>query len=486
MKVYSIKANAIMNIIYTITNIVFPLITFPYVSRILLSNGMGMVSFFATISNYAIMIGSLGISTYGIRVVAKVRDDKNKLSKVTTELLIINTVVTFVVLIVLIISVQFVEKFSGSIELFAINAIIILAAPMSLNWLYSGLEQYAYVTKRTIVFKTISLILVFLLVKSQSDYPIYAAIIAFSSIGSYICNFIYARRFVDFHFYKEMKFREHCKPMLLLFSSILAVSVYTNLDTIMLGFMSNYTEVGLYTVAVKVKWLLLAVVNAISAVLLPRLSFYISQKNMEEYNRVIKKSISIIFLISIPLTFFFIVEARDSILLFGGADYVDAILCMQILMPILLISGFSNITGNQVLIPQGRDAAFMTAVIAGANINVILNIILMPKYGCNGAAIATIVAEMTQMSIQFYYAKETIIKNVKVKTLVKFVVAASIACVIIVLIRINIDINAFVNLVLAAVIYFPIYGGFLLVFKEKNTWEILHGFLDKVGKCLKI
>ncbi|WP_017210830.1 flippase [Clostridium beijerinckii] len=480
MKVKSIKANAILNIIYTIVNMLFPIITFPYVSRILLADGMGKVSFFTSISNYAVMMASLGISTYGIREVAKVRDDRKELSKVATELLIINTVLTIAVLCVLAISVNFIEKFKVEPVLFIINAIIIITAPMGLNWLYSGLEQYAYITKRTIAFKTISLVLVFILVREQNDYPIYVGITAFSTIGAYICNFVYSRKFVEFHLYKDIVFKRHYRPMLLLFASILAVSVYTNLDTIMLGFIRGDTEVGLYTAAVKVKWLLLTAVNAISAVLLPRLSFYLSQSNVKEYNRILKKSVSIIFVISIPMSLYFIAEAQDSILLLGGSNYLDAIPCMQIVMPILLISGFSNITGNQVLIPYGKDSAFMTAVVTGAVMNVVFNVILMPKFGCTGAAIATLLAEVTQMCIQFFYSKEHIIKNIRLKTLLKVVIAASVAFVVMRLFRGYININAFVNLVITAMLYFGIYGVLILVFREESAWEILNEVLVKM------
>lgn len=480
MKVKSIKANAILNIIYTIINMLFPIITFPYVSRILLADGMGKVSFFTSISNYAVMMASFGISTYGIREVAKVRDDKKELSKVATELLIINIVLTIVVLCFLIASINFVEKFKVEPSLFFINAIIIIIAPMGLNWLYSGLEQYAYITKRTIVFKTISLVLVFILVKEQNDYPIYVGITAFSTIGAYIFNFLYARKFVEFNLYKDMAFKRHYKPMILLFASILAVSVYTNLDTIMLGFIKGNTEVGLYTVAVKVKWLLLTAVNAISAVLLPRLSFYLSQSNVKEYNRILKKSISIIFVISIPMSLYFIAEAQDSILLLAGSDYLNAISCMQIVMPILIISGFSNITGNQVLIPYGKDSVFMIAVVTGAVVNVIFNITLMPKFGCIGAAIATLIAEVTQMSIQFFYAKEYIIKNIRLKTLLKVIIAASVALLVMRLFRSYININAFVNLVITAMLYFGIYSVLILIFREESALEIFNQVLIKM------
>ena len=473
MNVKSIRVNAILNIIYTISNIVFPMITFPYVSRILLADGMGKVSFFTAVANYAIMIASLGISTYGIRATAKVRDNKYELSKTVAELLIINVSMTAVVLAMLFVSIPLVGKFQDDVALLIINSVLIIGSALGINWLYSGLEQYLYITKR-------SIILVFLFVHKRSDYAIYAAIVVFSSTGSYLINFIYARKFVSFRNLGKLNLAQHLKPMMLLFASSLAVNVYTNLDTVMLGFISGDREVGLYTVAVKVKWLLLAVINAISAVLLPRLSYYISEKKTEEFKRILKKSIVVIFMLSIPLSVFFNMEARNSILLLGGEDYVGATLCMRIVLPILLISGFSNITGNQILIPLGKDSCFMKAIVAGSLVDLVMNVILMPKYGAVGAAVATLIAECTQMSIQLHFAKDYIWSNIQKKPIMKILFSTLIAMVVVSGLKYvlnvhigNYTVDAFVNLMVDSVVFFGMYSVIMLLTKEVYFRELI-------------
>jgi len=479
MKVRSVKVNALLNVIYTITNMIFPLITYPYVTRVLSAVGMGKVSFFTSVSNYAIMFGSLGISTYGIRAVAKVRDDEKELSKVASELFILNSIITDIVLIALLVSVPFVKKFSAEPVLLIINMLIIASTPFGLNWLYSGLEQYGYITKRTIAFKTISLVLVFLFVRSKEDYPIYAAITAFSSIGAYVCNWFYAKKFVHFGKGNGLEFKKHFRPMVFLFASILAVSVYTNLDTIMLGFINGDRQVGLYSVASKIKWLLLSAVNAVSAVLLPRLSNYIGNNEIEKYNQTLKKSVSFVFIVTIPLTIFFMCEAYDTIYFLGGEDYTEAVPCMLFLMPILIISGFSNVTGNQVLIPQGRDSQFMTAVCVGAVVDIVLNALLMPKYMCTGAAAATLAAELTQMSIQFHFSKKDILKNIDFKTLIKASLAGVIAGLIISVLREQLRFHSIINLIITCVIYIIVYLGCLLLLREQYSKEILNEIFHK-------
>ena len=482
MEKVSVKKNAILNIIYTLVNILFPIVTFPYVSRVLMVEKMGTVSFFSSVSSYAIMFGTLGVSVYGIRACAKTRDNKSDLSQVVAELEVINIVATTVVVAVLALSSLYISRLNSEPILLFINLVLIFSSSFSFDWLYSGLEQYDYITKRTIIIKLIALVLVYIFVKEKNDYYIYALIMAFSTVGANALNFVHARKYVSLTGLKRLQINRHLKPMLLLFSSILAVSVCTNLDTVMLGFMSGDREVGLYTVAVKSKTLLLTMINAISTVLLPRLSYYFSNKMEDECNKIVKKSVSIILMISIPLTVFFIFEARDCILLLGGREYIDATICMQIIMPILLISSFSNITGNQILIPLGKDSCFMRAVMAGAVIDLVLNIFMIPLYGAKGAAIATLVAEITQTLVQLFYSKHYIIPNTNWATILKIGISTFCCMVVLMLLQNILNVNSFVNLIVFSTIYFSMYGVLLIIFHEKLVIDLLQEFRIKVKK----
>lgn len=481
MKVHSIKYNAIFNMIYTLSNIIFPLITFPYVSRVLMASGNGKVNFFNSIATYGTTIASLGLSTYGIRAVARVRDDKKRLSKLTVELLLINTIGTVIVVGFLIGSVFFVSKFRQENALFIITIMTIVLSVIGMSWLFSGLEQYDYITKRSVLFKFISLIMVFVFVKGENDYIKYALIMMFSTVGSYVLNFFYSMKFVDYRVsIHKINIKPHIKPTLILFSSILAVSVYTNLDTVMLGFYSGDREVGLYTVAVKVEWLLLMLINALSTVLLPRLSKHVEEKNMGMFNTLNRESIKIVFFVSVPLTIFFIVMAKETIWTIGGTDYLSAVLCMQILMPVLVISGFSNVVGNQILIPMGRDKSFLYAVSSGAVLNLIANIILLPKYGANGAAFSTIVAEVTQMSIQLYFGRKIIKGNVNIFEVFKFLISSVIAGVSVIILQKNIVINPFVGLIIGSMEFGIVYIICLILFRDDFIFEVFNGLKEKL------
>lgn len=479
MKKNSIKRNALLNIVYNIINIIFPLITFPYVSRVLMVEKLGNVTFFSTVANYAVMLAALGIPTYGIRAISNVRDNKTKLSKTTYELLILNNVATIIVIILLSVSSFFISKFSAEPMLLIINCALIFATPFGMNWLFSGLEQYGYITKRSIAVKLISLILVFLFVKKPTDYCIYAAIISFSNIGAYALNFIYSKKFVSLRHLGKLDYKQHFKPMMILFASAVAVSVYINLDTIMLGFISGDEQVGLYTVAVKVKSMLLVAVNAISAVLLPRLSYYLANDRWNDFHRILKKSVSTIVMIALPLVAFFIIEAKDSVLFLAGIEYIDATLCMMIVMPILLISGFSNITGNQILIPMRKENCFMKAVVSGALIDLVLNFFLMLKWGCVGAAIATLVAECTQLSIQIYYSRNFLFPAIQWKTIFHIIISTFCASTVIIILHNILTFISIINLVINSLLFFMVYAIILLLIKD----ELLMGYLHDLKKA---
>ena len=468
----SLQKNAMLNITYKLSSILFPLITYPYVSRILLADNIGKVSFFSSLTNYMMMVGSLGISTYGIRTIAKVRDNKKKLSVVTKELLSINLAVTCIVSLLLMISIIFIGKFQKNLPLIFISLGQILIAPFSMEWLYAGLEQYEYIAKRSISIKIISLVLIFLFIHKKDDYIVYAAILALGYVGNYVCNFIYSRKFVNYNSKEKLQVRQHLKAVLILFASILAINIYTNVDTVMLGFINDDRSVGLYDIACKGKLVLLSLINAISTVLFPRLSYYLAENDICSYNKVLKKSISTIMGIAIPLSMFFIIEAKDVVIFLGGYDYEDAALCMQILMPILIISGFSNITGNQILLPHGKDISYMKAVISGAIVDVVLNLVFMPKYSLYGAAFATLMAEIVQMLLQLWQAKKFLESNIDFLELLKITIACIVATTVTYILRIINSFSVIVNLIFGFIFYIIVYLFMLKIFRTKVVCEL--------------
>lgn len=477
MRIHSIKFNFIMNFIMTASSIIFPLITFPYVSRVLLPVGNGKIAFVSSVTAYFTLFASLGIPTYGIRVCAGARDDKEKLSKTVQEILFINLATMVITCSVYIVSIFLIPELYEEKELFIIQIFGMIMNVFAMNWLFSALEQYSYITICNLAVKTVSLILMFLLVKKPEDYVLYGGITIFASSASYLFNFIYTKHFIVWKKSGVYEFRKHLKPILIFFAMTAAISVYTNLDVIMLRFMKGNEEVGYYNTAIKVKSILVTLITSLGTVLLPRLSYYIKMNKRDDFYKTIVKAFNFVILIGIPLMVYFIIFAEESILLLAGSEYNSSVLPMMILMPTILLIGLSNITGIQILTPQNEERKVLYSILCGAGIDFILNMILIPQYESSGAAFATVMAEFVVLVIQCIYLRNMIGIVMKEVSIRKIIVALALACVIACSVKIYFDAHVFLMLVISACIFFGVYGGALLWMREKFVWKTLKSIL---------
>lgn len=482
MKIHSVKFNFIMNFIMAASSIVFPLITFPYVSRVLMAAGNGKVATASAVITYFNMFASLGIPTYGIRACAKVRDDKDKLSQTVQELLIINSVTMFITCVAFVFTVALIPEFSAEKELYVINGIGMVLNMFAITWLYNALEQYAYITTCNLLVKVVSLVLMFLLVRNPDDYIIYGGITVFASCASYVFNFVYATRFISFKKKGPYNFRVHLKPIFRFFAMSAATNVYTNLDVVMLRFMKGDTEVGYYNAAIKVKTILVTLITSLGTVLLPRLSYYVKQNAKEQFYSMIGKAVNFVVIAGVPLTIYFMLYADESILFLAGEGYEGAVMPMVVLMPTVLLIGLSNITGIQVLTPQNMEQKVLNSIIAGAVTDFVLNLVLIPGLASTGAGLATLAAEAVVLAIQCVYLKDILREITREVSLWKVVLAAVLSAVAGILVKVSVDLGAFLMLLVSACVFFGVYGVVLLVTREKFVWEILDGYLGKLRK----
>lgn len=475
----SLTVNFIMNIILSMSAFIFPLITFPYVSRVLLPIGTGKVSFANSIIAYFALFAQLGIPTYGIRACAIVRDDKEKLTKTVQELLIINTIISVLVYIVFIIALFTVPKMRSDSTLFLITSTTIFFNVIGVEWLYKALEQYSYITIRSIIFKFIGLILMFILVKNSSDYVWYGFITIFAASASNIFNFINLHKYVSLKPVGNYNFKVHLKAVTIFFAMSCATTIYTNLDSVMIGFIKGATENGYYNAAVRIKSILVSIVTSLGAVLLPRASYYLENNYIDEFKKISKKAINFVILISIPMMIYFIMFAKESILFLAGDSYAKSIAPMQIIMPTLLFIGLTNIMGIQMLVPLGKEKYVLYSEIAGALIDLVLNALLIPCYGAAGAAVGTLVAEVVVWIVQFKYLKNDIIPIFKTIRYPLILLAAVISAAVAGLTKI-LDWHPFFILVVSAILYFGIYFLVLIIGKESLILELKDRFFGKV------
>ena len=472
MKKKSIKLNFIMNIILTMSSFIFPLITFPYVSRVLLPVGTGKVSMATSVITYFSMFAQLGIPTYGIRACAKVRDDRKELSKVAQELLIINIIMSVISYIVLFVLLFSVPKFRCEKDLYIVLSFNIMLTAIGMEWLYKALEQYTYITVRSVIFKFIALMGMFFLVHKQTDYIIYGGITIFAASASNILNLINAHKYINLKPVGNYNFRRHLKPVLVFFAMSCATTIYTNLDTVMLGFMTTDTDVGYYNAAVKIKAILVSVVTSLGTVLLPRASYCIQRGEVKEFRRITKKALNFVFLMAIPLMIYFIYFAKEGIFFLSGNNYAGSIVPMQVIMPTLLLIGITNILGIQILVPTGREKIVLYSEIVGAIVDIIINALLIPVYTSTGAAIGTLIAEFAVLVVQYWALKKEVSDAFKQIHFIKIVIALFFASLASLWVK-GLDFGNFAILVISALLFFGIYGVTLLIFKEEMILEIL-------------
>lgn len=479
-KIHSVKYNFVMNFILTASQIIFPLITFPYVARVLLASGNGKVSFVASVTNYFVMVASLGIPTHGIRACAKVRDDKEKLSKTVHELFVINCVMTAIVVITFLLCVFYIPKFRAEKTLFLINGVGIVLNVFGMNWVYQALEQYDYITVRSIAFKILSIILMFLLVHQPSDYILYGGITVFAGVGSNTLNFIRLREIVSFKYIGDYNYKQHFKPISILFAQSLAVSVYTNLDTVMLGFLKEDVDVGYYHAAVKIKGLLLSLVTSLGNVLLPRMSYFVKKNMMTEFKKYMLKVMNFSTLMSLPLVLYFVLFAKETILFLAGDGYEGAIVAMQIITIAVIPNALTGVLGIQVLTPLEKEKYVLYSVLVGAVSDFVLNLIMIPLWGAAGASLATMIAEYLVLGVQVYFTRDLlyqVVKKLRIHIYFMIAILASAASIFIKLISFDYMV---LKLLVSFAVFFGIYMLGLFISKENVVMDILDEIKRKI------
>ncbi len=479
----SLKLNFIMNAILTMSSFVFPLISFPYVSRVLMPVGTGKVAFATSLISYFLMFAQLGIPTYGVRACAKVRDDREALSRTAQELLIINLVMSAISYAALFGAVFLIPQLREEKMLYIVVSMTIICTTIGMEWLYKALEQYTYITIRSILFKLVALIAMFALVRAEKDYVIYGGITILASSASYIFNFIHVRKYISLKPMGGYQFKPHLKAVAIFFAMACATTIYTNMDVVMLGFMTGDETVGYYNAAVRIKTIMVSIVTSLGTVLLPRASYYVQRGQMEEFRAITRKALNFVLVAATPIMLYFILFARDGIYLLSGDAYAGSILPMQLIMPTLLLIGLSNILGIQILVPTGREKTVLVSVIAGAVTDVICNALLIPRFGAAGSAVSNTVAEAVVLTVQIIALRKEIgsaFAAIGYWKLGLALLAGAVASLWVA----GLGLGSFLSLCVSAVLFFGAYGIVLLLTREKLVSELLGQIFGKIKKKL--
>lgn len=421
----SIKRNFLYNLFLQISKVLFPLITAPYVARVLDPDGVGIFNFVNTYSSYFALFAVLGIPTYGIREIAKRRDDLKECETFVSQMISIEIIITLLVSVFYIASIFMFGLLNEHAFLFLIAGISLYISPFKIEWFFSGREEFGYITFRSLIIKTVSVILLFVVVKDKDDLVNYIVLNLFATIANEVWN--YAKLFrLGIHPRFILKgIRSHVKPVLILFASSVAISIYVMLDTLMLGFLSSYDEVGYYNSAMHVVRALLPIATALSTVALPKMSVYMKSNDFRQINLLMTKSLGIVSFLAFPLMVGVIIVAPVFVPLFFGSRFHGAILPMQIGAGLLVAIGLNNLNGVQILTGLAKDKQFLTSVTTGAIVNFLLNCVLIPNYGAAGAAFASVMAELVILATnEFFVRKYTQVRILAFSDLYKAAIGA--------------------------------------------------------------
>jgi len=418
----SITKNLGYNLLLRISNIAFPILTFPYITRVFDIEGLGKYSFTYAYFHYFALIALLGIPIYGIQAISRVRKNQKALNRTFSELLVIGFIASFASTLIYILSVFSISRLSENWSLYLIAVPAIFTSFLQLDWFFSGIEKFKVIAIRNIVIRFLTVVLMFLFVKNPEDYTIYFLLVIISVVLTHIINIREALKYIEITF-KNLNLVRHFKPVLTLFAAFIAVSIYAKLDTIMLGFLSSDESVGLYTVSIKITRIIIVVVTALTPVIIPKIMDALQSGSKESLNKIIQNSHDYVFFTAIPIFVGLLLIAPNLIAVFAGKGYEQSLTSLMILSPIVLLIGLNNIYNVQILVSRKKEKFMLRSVLAGAGLNFVLNLILIPKYHEIGASVATVLSEALVTAIAFYYATKNLKFKVKFSSFLKPILA---------------------------------------------------------------
>ena len=471
----SIKKNFIFNAVRIAAGMAFPLITFPYASRVLSPEGIGRVNFANSVIAYVAMIAAVGIPLYGMREAARVRDDRAKLGRISSELLVINMMFTVIAYGALGVSLLVSPRLREDADLILLVSAGVFFATIGMEWIYQALEEYEYITLRSICFQAIAVVLLFVFVHDRTDTLAYAGLSAFTGIGANILNFIHLRKKIDFSFRGRLRLRRHLKPVMVMFLMNVAASIYLNLNAVMLGFLSTSESVGYYSAAQKIVQMVILFVASLGTVLLPRSSYYIGNGRHEDFRRLVRTVVSFMFMLALPSAAGIMLLRGEFIHVFAGPLFARSAEILAVTAPSIIVIGLSGIIGMQILIPLGKEKITMYSVLAGTAVNFIINLLLIPRYAERGAAVSVLAAEVTVLAVQIICGRGHIRGIFSLRKIFPYIAGTAALVFAVVAVR-YVFAGEIARIVVAVPVAAAVYFGILFAFRENLAMMIFsHG-----------
>lgn len=482
VKIHSVKFNVLMNMVVTCSSFLFPLITIPYVSRVLGTDGTGAVAFAQSVSSYFSLVALLGITYYGIRVCAAVRDDRPELSRCVKELLVILAVSTTFVSIIYFICIFVVPQFVNERILFLEFGLTIWLTSFGVEWFYQALEQYGYITIRSVAFKFIALLLMILFVRGSDDYVIYGFTVIFAGCASNVLNMWRLTKLVDFRTKQKLNIKRHFKSMKWFMIASISSGMYIQVDIVLLGFIGTTSMVGLYQLVSKIKSVLVTAVNSVGNVMLPRLSYYTANGSRRQADLLISKNINFVMTIGCEIIGLLFLCARQIVLIMGGAAFLDSVRPLSIIGFAVLFSSMNIVLANQ-LITNGSEKKWATVNVIGLSLAVVSNFLLIPICGVFGAALSIVICEGAMLIMRLYLCRDLLVRIWRMLDPGKIIISLIASYVVTYMLLLSTQVqNPFVSILFAFIFFSSIYLSLLFFLKECFVYDMFKQFITKLNK----
>lgn len=474
----SVTKNYIYNLLYQILVLILPLITTPYISRVLGAENIGIYSYTISIATYFVLFGSLGIALYGQREIAYNQKNKKKYSVIFREIVILRIITMSISVLIF----YFIFVNGNQYQIYyKILTLEIIGNCIDISWFFQGLEEFKKTVTRNIIIKLISVLCIFIFIKNQNDLYLYFLIYVFSTLIGNGSLWLYLPKFLGKVELKELNIFRHLKPTISLFIPQIAIQIYTLLDRTMVGaIISDKSEVGYYDQGQKIVKMLLAVITSMGTVMLPRIANTFATGDRNMVKNYMNKSFNLVFTLAFPLIFGIIAVSKAFVPVFFGPGYDKVAILMSVISPIILLIGISNVTGTQYLLPTKRQKEYTISVFCGAIINFIMNICLIWNYGAIGASIGTVIAELTVTLVQIHFVKNDFDFKEIFKSAKNYLFSSLIMFIICLFIETKIKSNL-VSTISQVGVGIIIYIIILLLLKDKFVIEIINKFI-KIGE----
>lgn len=469
----SLAKNSLYNIVYRCLNVVFPLITVSYVSRVILASGIGEVASASNIANYFTILAALGLPTYGTKVIAACRS-KEETSKSFWELFIINLLSTLLFSLAYYSMILIHPFFKDDLILYCIVGLAIIFNFINVDWFYQGKEEFAFITIRSFIIKVLSLVAIFTFVQTRQDILSYALILTLSNVSNYVFNIIHIRKFVCFT-KQRLNITHHVRPILYLLFASLVIELYTMVGITILTVISVPESVGYYTNSMSIIRIVRTLVTSVCAVFLPRLSLYYSSGNLEAFENLIKKGLGVLFYLTLPAAIGLCMVSDDAVLILFGDSFINASISVRILSLSIVTIALSNFIGYQIFITIGKEKLMVYSTIIGAVVNIVLNLILVIQFDYIGVAIASAVSELLVTIYQIYKLNKLNLFCIE-RQMMRTIIVSSIVMVVFIILIFLFNMPLIWELIVAVVFGAGIY--FIVSIFQKNEISLM--ILNKI------